>query len=107
LKVEEIYSLAEAEVNSDWWPWWVAAGLCSAGRVGHPPLHVYWLALAPTPPSDSERVQVCQQILHLLLRHDLAKPRHHIPAGRDHLAHAVVIGRHPALRQELLFEYAL
>ena len=51
---------------------------------------------------DLQGVQVGQKILHLL-RHDLAKGRHHIAAGDDHFSDALVIGRHSALRQKLAF----
>jgi hypothetical protein len=52
-------------------------------------------------------VQICQQILHLLLRHDRTKTWHHVATRQDHLADALVIGRHSALRQELFLENAL
>jgi len=77
------------------------AELRSAGRVKHSPLRELRY------PIQSQRVQVRQQILDLLLRHDLTEPWHHVATREDHFADAFVIGRHSALRQELLFENAL
>src|SRR6476646_7809489 len=56
------------------------------------------------PTQISERVQIRQQILHLRLRHYLAKCRHHVAAGHNHLSDAFVIGRHATPREELFLE---
>jgi hypothetical protein len=44
-----------------------------------------------------KRMQIGQQILHLRLRHYLAEGWHHVAAGHNHLADALVIRRHSAL----------
>jgi hypothetical protein len=60
LKVGEIYSLAEGEVNPDWAPLLNRSRALLGRGVGHAPLRVHWLDLAPTLPGDLERVQVRQ-----------------------------------------------
>src|SRR5713226_1698866 len=102
--VEEIYSLAAGK--SIWalgtvWGRTGSVELRSTGRAGPQPLVGSWGSL------HLQCVQVGQQVLHLLLRHDLAKTWHHVATGKDHLTDAIVVGRHSALRQELLFENSL
>src|SRR5713226_6174665 len=53
-----------------------------------------------------QRVQVGQEIVHLLLIEHLAKPLHFAAAVTNDFAHAVIIGRQSAERQVLLLENA-
>jgi hypothetical protein len=52
-------------------------------------------------------VKVSQDVLDLLLRHDLPERRHHVAARKNHLSHALVVGGHSALRQERFLKYSL
>src|SRR5215472_11057223 len=54
-----------------------------------------------------EGMQVCQQVPDLLLVEDLAEPRHLRAAVKHDIAHAVIVGGHPADRQILLQKHAL
>src|SRR5882672_204929 len=54
-----------------------------------------------------ESMEVGQKVLDLRLGHDLTKPWHHIATCKNHIADALVVGGHSALRQILSFENAL
>lgn len=54
-----------------------------------------------------QSVQIRKQILNLLLVQHLAVSRHLVAAHANNVGDAIVIGRHPAHRQELFLEDAL
>src|SRR5271170_4547674 len=58
-------------------------------------------------PHGLQRVQVCQQVLNLLLRHDLAETFHLGPAVLDDVCNTLIVRGESANRQILLLENAL
>ena len=52
-------------------------------------------------------MQICQQVLHLLLREDLPEARHGIAPIDDNFAHPFIGGRQTAFMQKRMLEHSL
>ena len=52
-------------------------------------------------------MQICQQVLHLLLREHLPKARHGIAPVDDNFTHALICGRQTAFTQKRMLEHSL